>query len=237
MAKTRLNEDKRHVLRTLAYKAVAATPIDPAIEKRVKKAWEAYDKLIESMAKEAVTLVKQQVSDADLKVLKKYGCVTTNHTLIFVDLDTRHVFEVSLFNEKRWRKDNPRSEHNFEEQQKWHKSLRKATANTEISIPSRHTCKTLKASKKLIKLNSTSRDVTNELEMARGADQNKRNGIMRDFDALIQGSRTFEDVVEYWPEAKEVTLQIVGSGTEVSLVSNQAKERILANMATRGVTA
>jgi len=38
MARTRLNQEKRHILKVLAEQVVQDTPIDPAIEKRVKDA-------------------------------------------------------------------------------------------------------------------------------------------------------------------------------------------------------
>lgn len=58
-------------------------------------------------------------------------------------------------------------------------------------------------------------------------------GVQRDYYYLISQSRIFEELVEIWPEAADVTHIVTGSGTELAALPAQVVSRIKQNIATR----
>ena len=249
MPKTRLNRDKRDVLHYLAARAVDATPIEPVIEKRVKVAQAAFDRVHDAQVAEARSIIARKVPAADLKVLARYELTKKMSSVVFVDLDSRNQFAVVMFNDNKYNRDHLTggvASASWEERQKYQADKQKAVDTSEVELPVRSSSQisrfgasttAIEASAKLIKLASQYKDAGEELGLAERADRDKRENIKRDFVALIEGSRTFEDVVEVWPEAKEVSDQIIGAGRAVSLVSLDAIERIQANMKARNVKA
>ncbi len=247
MPKTRLNRDKRDVLLRLAARAVEATPICPATEKRVKVAQAAYDRAHDDQVTEALAIVAKKVPVSDLKVLAKYKLTKRVGWVRFADLDGGGgVFQVSLFNERKWDRENGAvflAQHEYGEVQKFRASKMVAEKAAEIVLPVgpkitrsfSNDGAPKEASSKLAKLQVKFVLVFEELRLAERADSDERDSIRRDFIALIESSRTFEDVVEIWSEAKQVTDQIVGSGRDISLVSIDAVERIRNNMESRNI--
>lgn len=223
----------------LALKVIKETPIDPATEQRVKKAQSAYDKAFDAVRKEALVSIDKKITPAELAVLKKFHCTNDTTGIYIINEDTRSPFMVSLWNERRFKRDNPLPHRYSSDEYHTYSKLHSDSSNAaSVTIPIKHFgCYSGEhrsaATAKLIKLYSTLNAAENELEMAEGADDDRRRNITSDFRALIHGSRTFEDVVEVWEEAKEVTHLICGPSTAVSLVSDDAIDRIKANVALR----
>lgn len=242
MAKIRLSNDRRDILRRLAAEAVAATPIEPATEKRVADARKDYDTLFAELAKQTVVELKKAVPAGDLRVCRKYD-LTHKATVIHVmDLDSRDAFNVDLFNETAFDRKHLRGKQpwalSYEERQAFSRDKDKAMEKVQVELiergPGTHH-RFLTATPSMVKLRGKLNAAEQELEIAEGIDGDRRRNISRDFEALIAGARTFEDVCEAWPEAKTVTDKIVGDSQQISLVSSDAIDRIRKNMAARGV--
>jgi hypothetical protein len=238
MARTRLNNDKRYILKVLATKIVHATPIDPTIEKQLAKAWKEYKALFQKTADLAIKLINKQMTTEDRKSLDKFSKLTHGKTnILFLELDNRDFFEINLFSERIYKEINYPVEGidhlPWQDQDKYQTDLDKARESVGISLPYRFRFIATPALYKLVK--DLAQNATT-VSAAKEADIEKRVTIKRDFIALINGSRTFEDVVEVWPEAAELTDRICSDGSAVSLVSDEAKERIARNMAIRGVS-
>ncbi len=246
MPKTRLNRDKRDVLHTLAARAIQATPLDPAVEKRVKVAREAFDRLFERRRAEVAVLVGRKYPAGDMKTLAKYELTKYVQSVLFVDLDTKDHFNVELFNGRKWERENPSSNtYSYEYDHRRKAARAEVVKGISLEVPSNSPSQpsymvsktAVEASGKLVGMRGASKEALDELDIAEHADKERRDNIQCDFVALIEGSRTFEDVIEAWPEAKEVTDQIIGAGRAISLVSSEAIERIHANMKARNVKA
>ena len=244
MPKTRLNRDKRDVLHALAAHAVQDTPLDPAIEKRVKAARVMFDRIHERRQAEAGVLVARKYPAGDMKTLAKYELTKHVQSVLFVDLDTKDHFNVELFNDHKWSRENRAVDpHSYEENSRRKAARAEVVKGISLEVPSgspsqpsyMRSPSALEASGKLIGMRRVLKEALDELNVAEHADKERRDSIQRDFVALIEGSRTFEVVIEAWPEAKKVTDQIVGAGRAVSLVSSEAIERIRANMQARNV--
>lgn len=239
MAKIRLNRDKRDILQTFAAKAVAATPIASDIEKRVTKSRIAYDKAFEASKAEVLKLHKDILPATDIAALRKHDLAASVDELTVVSLESRNVYVVDLFNKNAWTRDNVYpAKQGHEAQCLYNGELSKAREANEVQVARNKTgtyYKPIAASAKLNKLNTKLLDALEEREIAERADGEKRRTIMDDFNALIESARTFEEVVEVWAEAAEVTSEIVGASQQVSLMSTDAVARIQANMAARHV--
>lgn len=59
------------------------------------------------------------------------------------------------------------------------------------------------------------------------------DGKMADYKGLITASRTFEDVVEVWPEAEQLRTRICGARQALSIVSDELVARIRADVQAR----
>jgi len=68
---------------------VQDTPIDPAIEKRVREARVNHDKAFNALVRAAIGAYRKVYTPNDLKVLKKHHTTTKTLHLRFVNLDTR----------------------------------------------------------------------------------------------------------------------------------------------------
>ena len=242
MAKIRLNRDRRDILLGKAREIVEATPIDPKIEKRHKVAIVGYDKAHAALAKAAKADYGKLYTAADIKTLRKFDLSQLSNTPYFVDLDTRNNFQVALFNSIKWNRDNlPKGvtgEHqimSWEKRQELRSKQEKAKDKTNVVMSKSH--RVIEASKATIKAYGAFRTANDELDMAAGADKERRSTVLKDFAALIESVNTFEAVCEVWPEAKECTPQIVDTTRALSVMSSEAIERIQKNMADRGVTA
>jgi hypothetical protein len=243
MARTRLSNEKRAILRGLAKKVVAETPINPIVEKRVKKAIKLHTELRVKMAAVAVQIRNTTFSTQEEKTLNKFDLVkAAQTTLRFIELDTGRIIEIPLFNNTAYDEQNAPAEGfeslGYEATEKYETTKTIVKEACEVTIPSarsEYQIYSFQTTKQLIKLYGQCADARTELNMAQQIDKDTRHVIMRDFDALISGCRTFEDVVDVWPEAVQLTDRICGTGEAVSLISDQAKARIMANMATRKV--
>ena len=65
-----------------------------------------------------------------------------------------------------------------------------------------------------------------KLELSNDAYQKKFERILRDYRALIEGSRYFEDVLEVWPGVEALAGEICKQPTAVSVLSEDALARI-----------
>lgn len=237
MAKIRLNQDKREVLMRLALQAVEDTPIDSAIEKRKANALKAYDKLFDKLAAAGNAALSKTLPEDEVKVLRKHNMITSSLGILVIDLDSRNTFTISLFNQAQYFRIHGKVEDkSFEEAQKYRNDLVNHKESLEATVVANGLGYTrpVGCTSKVNKLHLQLQDAKNEMDIALSADKERRAGIKADFSALISTARNFEDVVAVWPEAKEVTDQIVGMSQQVSLMSTDAVTRIQANMASRG---
>ncbi len=241
MAKTRLNREKRDILRGLAIKIVKDTPINPDIEKRVKNAKHNYKKTFSNLVTVAKTIRNNAFPAAEEKILKKYN-LTDEHThIMFTDEETRQPIRIELFDVRSWELENEPAEGiqsaTYEVRCQYDTDRRIAQNACQYAIPKsdRYTSFHFVANRPLMKLYNKLQTIKDELQMATESDADMRHVIMRDFEALIFGSKTFEEVVEIWPEATQLTDRICSDGTSVTLVSDEAKARIMQNMITRNI--
>ena len=241
MTKIRLNRDKRDILQRLAAEVIKDTPIDPTIEKRVKDAHNGYDKAHAAVVKAALGVYNKAYKPDDLKVLKRHGVLVDALSLDFVNLDTRHNGRVRLFNDYKFQRENlPKGvghAHRLtaEEHNVYRMAEEKAMdkARVKVAEKGKYTAY-LTMTDAMPKMLGDLKGAKDELQIAESADDEKRRTIAMDFNALIESARTFEDVCAVWPEAKTVSGEIVGLSQQVSLMSDDAVERIRQNMQTRG---
>ena len=230
MAKTRLNNDKRDILSRLAMDVVRKTPIDMAITDRLEKAIKELNKTHDNQVAEARRIVQKACPEADLKVLRRYGLVNKYTNLSFIDLDTRDVVCVDLLSRTVFWANNPDADSSD-----YTKAVSKEENRIEAAVGHGHEGRRYEASPKLVYSQLVFKEAIAEYNVASEADYKIKTTILQDFEALISSSRTFEDVVEVWPEAKTVAGEIVASGQQISIMSTDAINRIRNNMLSRGV--
>ena len=80
-----------------------------------------------------------------------------------------------------------------------------------------------------IPFRATTCDAISRYELAKEALDEARATILTDYKALINNSRYFEDVVEVWPGAEALRDQICAQSTALSVLSEDAVERIKAS--------
>jgi hypothetical protein len=237
MAKIRLNNDKRGVLHGLAARVVKATPIDPSTEARVNKAEKVYDSTFAALASATVKAVVKTQNAKEMVVLKKHRFLADCHQIWGVNLDTQEVIQVNLFNATAYQRIHPINHlHDYNERHVRQRDENTARDKTEISViqgGKGSYQSPLPLNAKTLRLTGELKRATEELNIAITLDAEKRSTILNDFTALIECSKTFEDVVAIWPEAAEVTDEIMGHSQQVALMSSDAVERIKANMAIR----
>jgi len=193
------------------------------------------------MPKTVRFLHKDYLKPSEHRVLKKFDLLKKNQDkLQFVHLDSAHQFSVELKNCIRWKRLNPKPDHSdgWEIGEKWEAKYLKFKETGYLDIPTTHAHNSrpaIESTDALVKCAKNLKAAYDELQMASGADRERRATISRDFYALIESCRNFEDVIAVWPEANKVTDKVIGLGQQVSLMSSEAIDRIHANMATREV--
>lgn len=98
MAKIRLNKEKREILRHLAAKVVADTPVEKETEIRLKKAEKELTKTFKALCDQAKKELAKAIPQEHIDVCKKYGHTSESDCIHFMNLDSRSPFSVQLAN-------------------------------------------------------------------------------------------------------------------------------------------
>lgn len=251
MAKIRLNEEKRHDLLALAYKKLGETPDDPALITRVEEA----EKALTAAEEAVIDFGKKQLESfpkEHMRILRKYGLTSKSRSIKVISKviskDNPYAMTIELFNRAKFERDHDYSKMSYEEQAKVRKEYSELEEEAKVEIPRCHVQTNgvhvahvddhlyFVDGEELKTLVCALRDAQNEYDIAQQTLDEKHRKLREDFEALIGTARYFEDVAEFWPEAKEIAHKMV-PGTAVSLVSDDTKKRIAENMAMRGVSA
>jgi len=231
MAKTRLKTDTRELLYKHALALVEKTPDDPKLIAEVNKTSATRQQAFKALASEALKEYKKKFSRSELATLAKYDLIESVDQLTILGSLPGDNFTVHLFDDE-----------SFEcEHKRWSSAYREARAaaskSVAVNVPktwgasSHHskipvTAALRKLEAKLIEASKVWKETVAALE-------EKRTTIKDDYKSLIWGARTFEDVVEVWPEALDIAHEITGPGTAITLVSDESKARIRLNMEKR----
>lgn len=243
--KTRMTGTRRGILYRFACSVVKDTPIDKAITKRVANARTSYIGAYESTRCEAKAIVNKKFTEEDMKVLKRLECACKTEVIRLIDLDTRKNYQFDLFNRRVFNitylgNSIGRTDHlNVSDTQVYMDACKKAQSGCEIYVPvsaAGYQPKLIfEASKKFVMYAASLKHAEDELIIAEELELDAHSKTLRDFQALIQISRTYEDVLKVWPEAEKVSSEVITECRALSTINQDAIERIRANMEARGV--
>ena len=222
-----LSEKNRDVLYSLANKKVQADPkTEVAYQKAQAKVAAMHDE-IEAML---VAKIEELYDAADMAALAKYG-QTTRMTTVAVQLKKRAedaAEKGTTGGYSHWRfvgtgPSVPRWQYpdglSYEAREEWRSNLPK----NNVLLKGADETKFLKWE-----------TLVEEESLARRAREDSRRSILEDYRSLVRAARTYEDVLEVWPEASEVRAEIAPEiGTALSIFSEDAAERIKADFVRR----
>lgn len=225
-----LSEKNRDTLRALARRKVQA---DPSTEKALAKAQEKHDTLFDEVGVMLKAKIEATCIAEHMTVLTKYG-QTAALAAVRVQLKKQsedaaekgtsggfHYWRFSGDTQPtipRWRYPD---EIKWDDREGWKRDNVPDYDNVLLGGAEE---------KKYIKY----QEAVAALALATDAKEKSRREILEDYMALILSARTYEDVLEVWPEASEVRNDIVpGACTAIARFSDAAAERIKADFARR----
>lgn len=81
-------------------------------------------------------------------------------------------------------------------------------------------------SSRSIPFRQSTAEAIEKFDLAKTTEKDAHRKIMSDYQALINGSRYFEDVVEIWPAADALSESICSQSTALTAIDESAKRRI-----------
>lgn len=174
------------------------------------KMTEDHDKLYEKMVDMAVALVKAEYPESDLKVLAKYDMVFETSRCNFRYHDNSDVFDV-CFNKRTGKKIMDRDEY----------------SSIKIKVPQRHggyNNKIYLASKELS-------EAMRQYNLEDTLYTKELNEKIEAYRQVINHAKTFEQLIEYWPEAAQLSEQLIDKLPVA--ISNEVIESIRAESLAR----
>jgi hypothetical protein len=233
---TRLNNEKRDILCSLARRVIDDTPVDPAIQARLDAS------VVDVIAKYKTMydLIQKKIAarcpPEELAVLKKWRRANISTFVYLANLDDRNRYErFSAIDDDI---NSPTRIHELcGRVTKVIDGMERRVKREDNEYPFiTPDDRPIGLSDEEYKLYTAYREARLEHTAAEEAVARQKETLRRALATLISTSRTFEKVVEVWPEAKTVAADICTTGTELSVLSNEAIDVIKASMAARGVT-
>lgn len=201
---TRLNNDHRNVLLSLARK-VAEETLDSTVQVKKFKT---------ELAELARPIVLKEFPIEDMKILRKYEVASYDFAFRFVHDGSSDIFQVRFDYDI-----DPKDYASDKEYKKAHEAM-------GIIVPDGYNVRSriLKASKKLS-------DTRHAYEKLKNKHQADYTAMFSRYAAIIQHYKTYESLVEVWPEAATVSAAIRANLPAV--ISNEIIEQIKAESEAR----
>ena len=225
-----LSEKNRETLRALARRKVQA---DPATEKALAKAKAKHDEMFDEVGALLKAKIEGMSNAEDMAVLVKYGMTdamsSTRVQLKKMSEDAAEKGTSGGFFHWRFKDaDRPAvprwrypDDLKWEDRDEWKRNNVPDYNNVLLGGADE---------KKYLKYG----EAAEALSLAEANREQSRRDLLQDYMALILSARTYEDVLEVWPEASEVRNDIVpGACTAITAFSQDAAERIKADFARR----
>lgn len=245
MARHRLNKLDRNILRSYAQRKVSETPLGD-LDDRLATAEARHTAARNQLADLLRRKIEAKFPPAEMDVLAKYNFTTFPDPVVVVDLSTGKARWDRPFmyvtNDDRneaagyvrnfngcWVLPGGRKARVFNKE-----SLEQLYERSGApKVPGNYKDPPLGLTAEEMRLFNDWADAHEERQLRRDQRLDELKRIYEDYDALIDHCRTFEQLVELWPEAEACRPDIIGTGTALTTVSAESITRIQANVATR----